>query len=142
MKVFLSYTAPDRELARQLSTHLQKEGLLIWDPDVEVFPGDNWAKVIGKALESSDAMVALVTPNSLDSDWFAHDVSYALSHEQYAWRLIPVLSPEVKNDLIGKVHNGLTYLKQIKLPNRSPQALKAASRHIHELLNVATPEVV
>ena len=43
MKVFLSHSHADAPLATRVSEGLQKKGLDVWDPDVDLFPGDNWA---------------------------------------------------------------------------------------------------
>ncbi len=64
MKVFLSYSAEDREVAKDLATQLANAGLETWDPAEALFPGDNWALRIGKALEEADAMIVLVSPKS------------------------------------------------------------------------------
>ena len=50
----------------------------VWDPEVNVLPGDNWAAQVGRALEESDAMVVLLTSNSVSSPHVKADMSYAL----------------------------------------------------------------
>jgi hypothetical protein len=50
MKVFLSYAAEDKALARDLATRLNADGFDVWAVDQEVFPGENFALKIGKAL--------------------------------------------------------------------------------------------
>ena len=62
MKVFMSYSDSDAMLAARVSDALENNGLEVWDPDRELFPGDNWAAEVARALEESDAMVVLLTP--------------------------------------------------------------------------------
>ncbi len=54
-------------IARQLAHRLSDAGLKVWIPEDEILPGDNWAKKVGQALEESDLMVVLVTPQAFES---------------------------------------------------------------------------
>jgi hypothetical protein len=54
-------------------------------------PGDNWAKEMGRALEESDVMVALISKEAMQSESLRRDVQYALTSKNYDRRLIPVL---------------------------------------------------
>src|SRR5712692_5774960 len=90
-QVFLSYASPDRELAAELAKRLGKEGYEVWFADGRLFPGDNWSLAIGKALEESDAIVVLLSPESVRSASVRREIEYALSSKQYKDRLIPVL---------------------------------------------------
>jgi TIR domain len=51
MKVFLSYSQEDSELAKALADRLANAGFNLWDPAEALFPGDNWALRIGQALQ-------------------------------------------------------------------------------------------
>jgi len=97
MRVFLSYSNDDREVARKLASHLAKAGLETWDPAEALFPGDNWALRIGKALQESDAMVVLISPKSMKSEWVQQELQYALGEPRYKGRLIPVLVKPTKD---------------------------------------------
>ena len=95
MKVFISHSQEDETLARRIADVLKKAGLDVWD-DREIFPGDNWAEKIARALNESNAMVVLLTADALKSRWVQHDISFALGENRYKKRLIPVIvgSPE------------------------------------------------
>ena len=67
VKVFVSHSHADAELAAQVSKALQDEGLEVWNSDVNLLPGDNWAAEVARALEESDAMVVLMTADALSS---------------------------------------------------------------------------
>ena len=43
MKVFLSHSHADAPLAARVSEALRRSGLEVWDPDLDLLPGDNWA---------------------------------------------------------------------------------------------------
>ena len=66
MQVFISHDTQDRKLARTIANKLRNDGFEVWD-DSQLLPGENWAEAMGKALEESDAMVVLLTPNSVNS---------------------------------------------------------------------------
>ena len=94
MKVFLSYARDDEEAARDIATRLTDEGLDVWFDKWKTFPGDNIAKKVGRALESADAMVVLVTPESMKSKEVRGEISFALTTPRFEGTLIPlVLKP-------------------------------------------------
>ena len=90
MQVFISHSRKDEDLARGIADVLKESGLDVWDYS-EILPGDNWAKQVAKALEESEAMVVLITPESLNSEFLKLEVDYALGKMAYSNRLIPVL---------------------------------------------------
>ena len=91
MKVFITHSHGNRPLVRQVVRTLKQAGLEVWDDEYDTYPSDNWAKVTGEALERSDALVVLITPDALDSVIVHRDVSFALSNIQFEYRVIPVL---------------------------------------------------
>jgi methylmalonyl-CoA mutase cobalamin-binding subunit len=95
MKVFISHAATDAKLAKRVAHVLREAGFQVWD-ETHIFPGDNWGTQLAEALQESEAMVVLLTPNSLHSPSLSHEVGYALGKEGYKGRVIPVLagSPE------------------------------------------------
>jgi hypothetical protein len=91
MKVFISYAASDLGWARQLREHLADLGIETWLDAAELLPGDNWASAVGKALETSDALLVLVSPKSAASERVRREVQYALGWERFEDRVIPVI---------------------------------------------------
>ena len=90
MKVFLSHSHADAPLAARVSEALQRSGLEVWDTDVNVLPGDNWAAAVARALEESEAMVVLLTRDAINSPYVRREIEYALGAKRYSNRLIPV----------------------------------------------------
>ncbi|MCD9186070.1 MAG: toll/interleukin-1 receptor domain-containing protein [Pyrinomonadaceae bacterium] len=91
MKVFLSYSHKDSEIAEKIAKELSKFDLVVWNAETEILPGDNWAEKVSNALKDSDAMVVLITPDSLESRTVQREIEYALGNKSYDNRLIPVL---------------------------------------------------
>ena len=91
MKVFISYSERDVAIARRIAVALKGEGLQVWLPESEILPGDNRAERVSEALSECDAMVAVLTPDTLEGSNVYYEMGYALSHLSYRRRLFPVL---------------------------------------------------
>lgn len=91
MNVFLSYSHADKKWADTLRSGLIEEGFQIWNPADDVGAGMNLHLEIGKALERADAMIVLLSPDSVSSPSVRSEIDYALSASQFRGRLIPVL---------------------------------------------------
>lgn len=91
MKVFISHAHQDAALAARVAQGLQSDGLEAWDAESNLLPGDNWAAEVARALEESQAMVVLLTPDAVHSGWVLREIEYALGAKSYSNRLIPVV---------------------------------------------------
>ncbi len=89
MRIFLSHAQSDREFAGRIARDLEGAGHEVWS-DKEVLPGDNWASALGKALDSADVLVALVSPDAIKSAFVTKEWEYALGQERFAGRVFPI----------------------------------------------------
>jgi hypothetical protein len=89
MKIFVSYSHEDHAIVEALTAQLRAVGVQVW-ADRDVSPGENLALAIGKALEQSDAMIVLVSPQSMASLWVQRELEYALTSPRFKGRLIVV----------------------------------------------------
>ncbi len=96
MQIFISHVLEDRGLSERLTSALTDAGLKVWNPYSEIFPGDNWRKAVGRALEESDVMVVIFTPQVARSPTLLSalqsDVQYALTSGNYQGRVVPILA--------------------------------------------------
>lgn len=103
MQVYISHAIADRDLALRLIAELRRSGFNVWSPEDHIYPGDNWAKETGKALEFSELMVVIFSARANDSSMLRQDVQFALTSGGYRGRVIPVLlgfkSPATSDDL-------------------------------------------
>jgi hypothetical protein len=91
MKVFISHAYTDVKLARQAAEILRDAGFQVWD-DSQILPGENWGEKLAQALHESEAMVILLTPDSVRSRNVTYELGYALGKEDYKGRVISVLA--------------------------------------------------
>lgn len=97
MKVFISYPRANMALAKKIVGELDQAGIDVWFDEREILPGDNWAGKIAEALDESDAMVVLLTPDAVQRRGHVQsELNFALGNKAFSGRLIPVLvgSPE------------------------------------------------
>ncbi|MBN2091164.1 toll/interleukin-1 receptor domain-containing protein [candidate division KSB1 bacterium] len=114
MKVFISHSHKDEILAKEIATFLKKAGLDVWE-GLDIFPGDNWASKVSDALNESNAMVVLLTPESIKSRSVRHDIEFALGHKRYNKRLLPVIVGQKKDILDENVPWILKKIRHVNL---------------------------
>lgn len=66
-------------------------GFDVWFDQFELYPGDNLYSKIGAALHSADAMIVLISPDSMKSRWVIGEIQYAIGSTRFAGRVIPVI---------------------------------------------------
>jgi len=125
MKVFISHARRDSQFAKKLGDELAQAGLEVWTDD-QIYPGDNWAKITGQALEQSDAMIAVVTRDALESGPLKEDIQFALTSKNYGGRVIPVVV-DMKTIEAG---NDVPWI----LLRLNPLYLESANSDLHEVV--------
>jgi hypothetical protein len=110
MKVFISHSNQGNLLARKIARVLQEEGLEVWD-EQNVLPGDNWAGKVAEALDESQAMVVLLTPHALASEWVRREIEYALGKENYTKRVVPVVVGQLSEESLPWILRRLSMIR-------------------------------
>jgi len=92
-RVFLSYAGADREFAKRLVADLERQGIRVWFPDREIAVGDSLPKRIGDAMNSSQWVAVILSPDALNSKWLQTELKLALREESRRDRplILPVL---------------------------------------------------
>lgn len=97
IKVFISHSDADMIFARHV------RNLLVRRVNAQVFttedlsPGQKWESKLRNELSSADVVVALLTPNSVDSSWVLQEIGAAWALEKL---IIPVVT---KRDVLSKL---------------------------------------
>uniref|UniRef100_I2Q6G7 TIR domain-containing protein n=1 Tax=Desulfovibrio sp. U5L TaxID=596152 RepID=I2Q6G7_9BACT len=93
MKVFISYSHEDKKYAKLIATKLKESGHDVFFDTWSLQAGDNLIEKVNKSLKETDALIVIVSKNSLRSKWVMHEFSAIalgdLSNRQS--RVIPVL---------------------------------------------------
>jgi WD40 repeat protein len=67
--VFLSHSAKDKEVVRDVAERLRKDGVKVWFDEWVLKPGDNIPHKIEEGLEGSRVLVLCMSANAFGSDW-------------------------------------------------------------------------
>jgi hypothetical protein len=110
-RVFLSYVKEDEGLARRLAKTLQKARFEPWLAEDEVASGSNWAKSVGDALDTSDAIVLLLSKDFLRSDWAQKEWEFAITSRKHAKRVLPVLTPGTEIETVPWIVKRIQHVK-------------------------------
>ena len=67
--VFLSHSAKDQRVVRDVAERLRKDGLRVWFDEWVLKPGDSIPAKIEEGLERSRVLVLCMSANAFGSDW-------------------------------------------------------------------------
>src|SRR5512147_1511163 len=87
-KVFISYSRKDIDFVRKLARDLEKAGYDVWWDFTDLRGGDDWPRAIPAAIESSESVIIVISPNSTASEWVEKEYTQALSLRK---KIIPVM---------------------------------------------------
>lgn len=93
MSVYISYSKDDELKAKLLAEELNQNGVEVWFDTGQISPGENFAESISSAIKSADIFVALISPASRGSNWFASELAAAIAARDVDRhrKIIPVL---------------------------------------------------
>ena len=77
-RVFISHAHEQETTANAISKELQIFGITAFVAKNDIDPGDAWREVIEKSLFTSDALVAILTPEFYYSQWCQQEVGFGL----------------------------------------------------------------
>ena len=87
MRIFVAHHPMDQALASELADRLRDTGHEPWLASEQTSPGENVFHAIGKALDRSEALVVLVSPEAMLSKDVMDLVAYALVTPRFAHHL-------------------------------------------------------
>lgn len=132
MNVYLSHAHGDASVARLIATYLRGAGLSVWE-ESRLLPGDNWGEALGRALDQADAMVVLISPESLASSWVRKDVGYAISQPRFEGRLIPVIVRPTPLDLFPAALGAISRVQLVSLSG-DPDLTRAVALAVGQIV--------
>ncbi len=96
-KVFISHSHKDAVFAHRLEQSLSTRGLVPWIDKSKLKGGDRWIRNIQSAIDESDAVITILSPDAVESEWVDMETWYA--HDQHI-PIIPILLRPCKVPII------------------------------------------
>ena len=90
-EVFLSHSSENHLVATSVSETIRNHGVPIWYSPTNIIASQPWLEEIGRALRRCDWFMILLSGPAIDSIWVKRELFYALSHNQYNDRIMPVI---------------------------------------------------
>ncbi|MXY88128.1 MAG: toll/interleukin-1 receptor domain-containing protein [Dehalococcoidia bacterium] len=95
LRVFLSFTSSEGHYASDVKQALKRLGVHAFLSHMDIAPNTLWQQTIERALNSCDALVALLTPKYHESYWTDQEVGWAYG------RNVPVIAVRLGVDPYG-----------------------------------------
>src|SRR5262245_36924561 len=95
--IFLSHSSIDKLFARRLAHHLEKAGVKVWIDEAELKIGDSLLQKLSEAIQSCDFVGAVLSKNSVSSQWVEKELKLAMAKEIESKRIVvlPILIDNV-----------------------------------------------
>ena len=96
--IFLSHSGCDREFARRLAQDLERAGARVWVDERDVRLGDSLLERIEAGIDSVDFVAAILSPDSVKSEWVRRELEIAITNEIAGGRpeVLPLLYRDCK----------------------------------------------
>jgi hypothetical protein len=135
--IFLSYKLEDRELATRVSEELKAAGHKVRIDTDALVVGSSWRDTLMRALMESDALVVLLTPKSLQSQFVVAEIGAARAFGQTERKmaLFPILvgdieiPPFIQDLFVFRLRN--TDIEAIRIACRDVD--RAVTQHLTQL---------
>lgn len=86
--IFISYSRYDSDVVNELVTLLEQEGYSVWIDRDGIESGDDFKRVILKAIKESKVVLFFSSEHSNVSDWTAKEIGVAVKYKKH---IIPVM---------------------------------------------------
>jgi formylglycine-generating enzyme required for sulfatase activity len=86
--LFISYAREDVEFAQKLNADLQRHGVTTWIDEFGIRSGEDWPNRIATAIEGCQAVLVILSPDSVASKWVQRELAFA---DKKGKRVLPLL---------------------------------------------------
>ncbi|MGB7873513.1 MAG: toll/interleukin-1 receptor domain-containing protein [Anaerolineales bacterium] len=93
-QVFISYSRRDADIVESIVTQLEAEGIQVWLDREAIKPGQQWRKQIVEAIDTAEAFILNLSPNSGASDNVLKELN--LAEEALEPFILPVMLSDMK----------------------------------------------
>lgn len=101
INVFISHNYKDKPMARKISKELSRYGIKPWIDESEIKLGDSLIEKIRDGLDCMDFLIALISEDSVHSEWVKKELDIALNCEIEGKKVITIPILAGKCDLPG-----------------------------------------
>ena len=140
--VFISYNGADREIARGIANSLKAVGMRVWIDEGELLIGDSLFEKIAFAIRETDFLVALVSENSISSNWCQKEIGIASTYgiKEKRVKVLPILigDPQVPPTLIDLMYEPIVVGQEGATHGR---LIKDITRHFYSPINSSLGEI-
>ena len=104
MPVFISYSHQDKDFVDQLAIQLVRKNVHVWVDRWELSVGDSLIDKVQQAVEGSSALLVVLSPESVQSEWCKRELSAGLLRELEEKRVVvmPVLLRDCKIPIFAR----------------------------------------
>ena len=121
--IFLSHSHADKPFVRKLASDLRAAGHSVWVDDAEINIGDSLIGKIREGIDQVDYVAAVLSKNSINSEWVNKELEIASNREIEEKRVIvlPLLLENVdlpgflKGKFYGDFSNPVSYKEKLDL---------------------------
>jgi len=99
--VFLSHSDKDRRFAASIVRALQRNDVPVWYSRKSIVGAQQWHDEIGAALRRCDWFAVILSPNSVQSTWVQNELLFALNHNRYRDKIVPLLYRDCDYELLS-----------------------------------------
>jgi TIR domain. len=85
---FFSYTRSDAEFVFKLASEIRDAGVNLWLDQLDIRGGQRWDRAVEDALAECQGMIAVLSPESVESNNVMDEISYALEADK---TVVPIL---------------------------------------------------
>lgn len=86
-RVFLCHNHKDKIFARRIGEDLRQRGIRVWIDEAELQVGDSLIRKIETAIAETDYLAAIISKNSITSEWVTRELEIAINREIHNKRL-------------------------------------------------------
>jgi TIR domain-containing protein len=90
---FISYSRDDSEFALRLASDLKNAGARVWLDQLDIQPGQRWARAIQEAMTNAPRLLVILSPSSVSSTNVEDEVAFALEESK---TVIPIFFRDCK----------------------------------------------
>lgn len=106
IEIFLSHNTRDREWCEWLKASAGEMGISAYLAEHDLQPGKNLAAKVTAAIDRSQAVVVLLSDNSISAPYVNQEIGYALRAEKL---IIPLVAPTIRAEQLAMLQ-GVEYI--------------------------------